>query len=446
MNFKRIGLLIGILIVFMIAIQIVNKSEKQKGETEGKLFNLDQEKVVRLELVNKFGTFIFQKQNINWMIESPIKTKADAEIIEDILDNFSTLKYEREVGNGVGQLGKYGLDSPELKLKIYEEGIETPVFIIQIGGKNPLDSTFYTKLSKKKKIVLTAGYKRDHLDKDLFDFRYKRLTDFDFQDVKALDFTYQGKKIVLEKKKKTWFLEHPLFSVAKESFVEEIIHDTNHLQAKSFWGKSSTVQLKKLGFPNPMLELNVILKKGRKILKVVRSNDQYLAFTPDFEEIVGIEKNYIKHFNKELNDFREYKIARFYSFEVREIRYRERDFFFIIQKDINGTWRWIQPVLAESIDENRVNDFLLAFENLEAESFIDRPSGREKFLFHFDFKMKNEGSGKHENTIKISLSDIEENLVVARNADLPYLFAVTPDIIKRLPKKIDQFFQKDSGK
>jgi len=442
-NFKRIGLLMGVLIVLIVAILIVNQSEKQKGEIEGKLINLNQEKVIRLELLNKGRIIIFQKQNRIWNIESPVKTRANNEAVEDILDNFSTLIYERIVEKEAGDLAKYGLARPEIQLKLYERKTGTPVYIIQMGIKNPLDSSSYTKLSTNNKIVLTAAYKRDHLEKDLFDFRDKRFIDFESLDVSAFDFKFNGEKVTFKKKKNSWFLEYPLFSLAQDSQVEDIIHNTSQLEARSFRGKSSFEQLKKFGFQTPLLELKLKLKNEKKTLKVVQQNDRYFAYSPDFEEICEIEKNYIEHFNKKLSDFREHKIARFYSFDVREIEYRDRFLHFLIQKSVQGTWGWVKPVLAETINENKVNDLLSAIEELEAESFIDKPSGQEKFLYFFKIKIKNEESGENGQTIKISLSNKNENLVVARNADLPYLFGISPDIINKLPEKIDQFFQKD---
>lgn len=441
MNFKKILLLVAVLIVLIVAIQIVNKSEKQKEETEGKLINLDQEGVVRLELANNKGSFVFRKQNQVWTIESPLRTRADSEAIDDILDNFSSLRYEREVEKMAGNLHEYGLDRPEILLKLYNEYSGDPVHVIQIGKKNPLDSSSYTKLSKNMRVVLTAAYKRDQLEKGLYEFRYKRFIEFETLDVLAVDFKYQGKQVVFSRKKGSWFMVHPFFSLAQESTVEEIIHDTSRLEAKTFRGKFGSKQFRKNGFLSPLLELNIKLKNGEKILKVVRIEDSYLAHTPDFEDVCQIEKEYIQHFNKELAGFREYKVARFYSFDVLEIKYSHKSLHFVMRKDTKGNWKWTRPVMTETIDENRVNDLLSALHNLEADSFVDKPSGQESFLHFFELKLKTEGSAEKLRTIKISFSNKRENSILVRNSDLPYLFLVSPDIADILPEKIGWFYQ-----
>jgi hypothetical protein len=293
----------------------------------------------------------------------------------------------------------------------------------------------------RKKIVLTAAYKRDHLEKKLFDFRYKRFVEFESSEVKALEIEYQGVTIGFRKKNDNWFMENPLFSLAQDSQVEDIIHSTNHLEARSFLGVPDPEQLKKLGFKTPLLELRLELANSTEKLKVVRQNGQYFAYSPGFEEICEIEKGYIEHFTEQLSEFREHKVARFYSFDVREVEYREKAFHFVIQKDIQGSWKWIKPVLTETIDENTVNDLLSAIEDLEAESFVDKPSGQETFFCFFKIKINNEKSAYNIQTQKISFSKRVENSVYVKDEDLPYLFLVSPDILDKLPKTIGRLFQ-----
>ena len=106
----------------------------------------------------------------------------------------------------------------------------------------------------------------------------------------------------------------------------------------------------------------------------------------------------------------------------------------------------MKPTPKKEIDEDKVNDLLSAIEELEAESFIDKPTGKEKFKYVFEIKIENEKDEKKSKTIRIAISDIQENFVLIKNWELPYLFQTSKEIIDKLPKKIDDFIKKKEDK
>ena len=51
---------------------------KEREEAETKLFELDPDNVIGLEITNLHGVFIFQKINGHWELKKPVDTLADS--------------------------------------------------------------------------------------------------------------------------------------------------------------------------------------------------------------------------------------------------------------------------------------------------------------------------------------------------------------------------------
>jgi hypothetical protein len=121
MSWRRIVVLFGLLAVMGIAIFLVNRGERQKQENEGKLLSVTAANVTKLELQRGDQTFRFVRSDPVWNLELPLKAKADRVSVENILDDFCALKYEKVVEKEAKDLGRYRLDKPEFELRIYEK-------------------------------------------------------------------------------------------------------------------------------------------------------------------------------------------------------------------------------------------------------------------------------------------------------------------------------------
>ncbi|MCK4836068.1 MAG: DUF4340 domain-containing protein [Candidatus Aminicenantes bacterium] len=443
MKLKQIGSLVVILAVLFILIHMVNKQEVREQESAGRLLNLKPEMVKKIELLRGEKTFRFVKQNHGWYLEEPVKTRADKRVIESILDDFCALKYERPVESNTRDLKKYGLGQPKIQLRLYEDKKPAPSFTIQLGNQNSMDSTSYTKLERNNDVVLITAYKRDQLEKDLFDFRDKKFFHFEQTEVKRLSFKSQEKEFVFKKKNNTWFLEKPLFSLTSEIVLSDIVSSASQLKAKAFVAVGSPGHLKTFGVDTPLVELKLSLEKGEKILKILRKEDKLYGYSLDFPEICEIEEKFIDQFNKELDDFREHKVARFYAFDVQEMTYSGDGLTVGVRKSNDFIWNWINPLTKKQVNGDKVNDFLTAIQDLEADSFLDQPTGAESFSFFLEMKLDDENNEDRTKTVQLSFSRSKEDFILVKNRDLPYLFRISSDFIGKLPQKLEDFIKKE---
>jgi len=441
-NLKKIGILVIVLLGLLVLIRLVDRHESRRLDIEGRLLDLKPERIDKIELIRGAEKFIFLKLGNGWNLDFPLKSRADKWAIQGILDDFCQLKYDRQVEINAPDLKKYGLDVPEIELKLFENrDLESSVSVL-IGIQNQMDSTSYVKLGLDNRVVLIAAYKRDQLDKKLFDFRDKTIFMFEPALARELEIKTRGTRFFLEKQKSGWFLKQPVFSLAADTVVSTILSAASGLEAIAFSKLASAASLQAFGFDRPLLELKLKTGNETRVLKVVRQDDRFFAHTPGFAEISEIDKKFTDHFDKKVKDFREPRVARFFAFDVSEIIYKTRGLDCHFQRNPEHRWIRVKPVGPGKLDGDRINDLLTALENLEAREFLDHPSGKEIFTYSLELKLGEQTQAGKSIDIGLWISDLTGDSLLVRNRNLPYLFRVSKAFIDRLPRKLEDFIKK----
>ena len=234
--------------------------------------------IQKIELLQKDAKFVFSLRDSVWYLEQPLAAKADKVALESILDNFCPLKYDRLVTESAGgDLKNFGLSKPEIELRLFAKDSTRPAHTILLGKKNNLDSSSYAKLAAGGKVVSIAAYKRENLEKDLFAFRDKRFFELDNLAVIGMSYQYDSGRFSFYKKDERWFMEKPLFSLAQEAKVSDILSAASMLEAKSFAGTISSASSREFGLEKPLLTVEFRSAAGSK---KSRSPNWASAFTP----------------------------------------------------------------------------------------------------------------------------------------------------------------------
>ena len=435
MNLKKIAILTLVLLALGVAVYFVNRGEKSRQEQEGKLLDRQVAQITRVDLLRGNERFLFVRAGNDWNLEAPLKAKADKIAVENILDNFASLRYDKLVEKEAKDFAVYGLDKPAIELKLYEKDPAKPSAAIRLGIKNEMDSSSYVRLASLNQVAVIASYKRDYLEKTLFDFRDKRFAGFDAVDVAALTFDYDTKGLAFTKKDDQWFMEKPIFSLARDTKISDIVSAAAQLEAKTFKAQVSAAALKEMGLDQPLLTVTFKLKDRTKTLTVSRKDEALYARMEGYPEICEINKDFLDKFATEAKEFRELKVARFDAFDVNEIAFTGKDFRAAFRKDKDGNWQPAVASLKGKAANDKVSDLISAVEGLEAGDFIDQPPAGQTFPYVVTLKVQPFGENQKTRTVDVRLSDASGDAVVAKNKDLPYLFKVSKDILDKLPKK-----------
>ena len=433
MNFKKIFVLIIILVSLLFGIYLANK-KKEKMEESKIIVNLKSDEINKIELREGKRKIVIGKEGKNWKILSPIKTNADEIIVERIVDDFAELKPEKIVDKNPSDLKKYGLSNPERGITLYSE--KGKKYTLLFGDKGPLGDEYYAKLDNSTEVVLLSSNKRDDIMKDVKELRDKHILKVETEDVKGfiVDNKKDKKLIELKRDGERWFFLRPEKCLASESKIDDILFSIQNLEAKDILKDSpSEKDLAEYNLNSPELEVEVKEKDGTKKIIVAKKGEDYYAFSKDSNFIAKIDSTFVDDVSKEFKDLREKKVAVFSGYEINKIELSFKGKYYLMEKDQNGTWRVKKPEKFILQDE-KVSDLISALEELESKEIIDTP-----------LSLKDYGLDKPSSKVKLFPEDGKpiiilfgketDNDIYVMNKEFSYIFKVGKDILDKFPKK-----------
>ncbi len=435
MNWKKIAALALLLAALTIAIVYVNQREKGKRAVEGILVDIPAASIDRIELRNRAVRLSFSRRDLLWQMDAPLTAKADKTALEGILDNFCRLKYDRLVAESAARLEDFGLDKPEIELKLSAQGRLAATILL--GMKNAIDDSSYARLAGENRVVQIASYMRNGLEKDPFAFRDKKVLDLDIAAIHALEFRREGSALDFAKTEGRWFLKTPVYSRAHESKIGDILAAAAALEALSFAPAPGQNTLGEFGLDKPVLVAEFRSLSGSRRLMVGRKNETVYALAGGASEICVINKDFLDRFEADPAPFREKKVAPFFAFDVSEIVFLQEGFRFTARKNAAGTWNLDKEVPGKKPSPDKIESLLSSLADLEAREFIDGAKVLPRFPTRIAIKTEDPAGQGKPAVIVIELSAAEEEMAIARNPSLPYQFRVGKEILDKLPAKLD---------
>lgn len=435
MNWKKILALALVLAALAAAILLVERKGKGGQEGEGTLLDLAAETVERIELRNAEGEFAFARRDSGWSLEKPLAAKADPVALEGILDNFARLRYDRLVAGEGADLKNFGLDKPAIELKLLAKGRAAAV--VRLGIRNTMDESSYAMLAGDPRVVAVAGYKRDGLEKGVFSFRDKKFFAIDSAAVTALEFRRNDAVVSLAKKGDSWFLQKPLYSLASGAQVSDLLSAASLLEATSFVPQAEAADRAAFGLDKPLLTAEFRLGDDARQIAIGRRDESYFAQSGAGGEICGIAADFAGKFAADPAFWRETRLARFFAYDVRELRCEQGDFRFAVRKSDAGEWGFLPPQAGQKPDQGKIEALLNALTELEAVSFQDRPQPLPAGAARLAIKVDDPADPQKTKEFRLEIAADAAGAALARDPDLPYGFAIAGGILAKLPARIE---------
>lgn len=445
MKWKTFLILTFILAILVLSIFYVEKREERKEKFEGKLFTYSSSDINKLELRRGSEIIVFEKKDDAWEITTPFKTKADKYAVERLVEDFSDLKIERKVEENVRDLKKYGLEPPHRILKLFKK--DGSFFSVYVGIENPIDGALYAKKPEESVVYLIPSFLKSGLDKTLFDFRNKKIFEFEKDKVNRIVWESEGKRWNAYKKEEEWFLDEPVKALADKGKIDDILYSITGAEAKGFSVEDyKDEQLKEYALDKPKIKISI---KGERDLEisvgVKEEKDKKNVYAiSNFSRVISeLPETFLSEIDKKPEDMREKSVAVFWSFDVQKLTIIKEGKEYIFEKDKQDKWEMKNPEKKE-IDGTKINDFLRKIEDLEAKEFIDSPKSLKDYgldLPNLKFKIETKERGK-ERTIEIICGKEENEKVYLMNKKLNYIFVVESSFLKEIPKDFEDWKKK----
>ncbi|MGE5558774.1 MAG: DUF4340 domain-containing protein [Bacillota bacterium] len=158
------GLLLIILAVLAGLIWWLT-STQEAAVSERYARTLDKKTVEKIHIINKnmageSQEIVLALQNGKWMMLSPESSEASPEAVSQILGVFE--KFTAENAFKTKNLSEYGLDKPQLTVKLFRKKASPLEF--QLGAATPVNNNFYARFTDTPEVFVFQGYQRYNLD------------------------------------------------------------------------------------------------------------------------------------------------------------------------------------------------------------------------------------------------------------------------------------------
>jgi len=426
-----------VLLAAVLVFESRSKARQEDQEKEKTLIDLAAADIEKVTLKKEDETITFTRDDKGeWLIAEPLEARADSYEVNRLVDDFSSLKFDRVV-EPEGDPARYEIPKKEVVLWI--KGKEQPVKIL-IGMENPLDNTLFAKREDDPRIVLLSSSLKSGLDKKVFDFRQKDIFKFASEDVAAVKLIAKDISWTALKKEGEWYLESPVKALAKKSRVEDVLRTLSGLRAKEFVAEQKRdADISKFGLQNAeySVSLNLPAANQEIVFSLHKQDDAVYATTSLSTKIITAEDRVLTEIEKKVEDLRENQVVVFNSWEVSRLQVKKGDLSLVVGKDEEGKWRF-DDAPKEEADSPKVETFIRKIESLEAVEFIDSPSDLQTYgLVEPEAEVTlwvKDGEKDKELMILIGDTNTDKNQVVVKNPNLEYLFRVEAAFLDEFPK------------
>lgn len=356
MRSKTTLLLLAVFIALLAVVFFLKPKTKEDMET--KLVDFKSEEVRKVEVKKGAEVMTFERDDKGgWTISAPLPAPADSFEVDRLVEDFASLKIEKEVENEPADAGQYGLPGTEISLWVRSK--PEPVKVL-IGSVNPLDNTLYARREGEARVVLLPSSIKATIDKKLFDFRQKDVFRFEIGDVAGIRLRAKDIRWEAARKDGAWLLQQPVSGLAQKSAVESVLNALSGLRAKDFAVEHKTPQeAARYGLDKPDYEVNLALPKANRIITFFahKKDDKVYAATSDSDKIVVAEDQLLNDLEKRPDDLREKRVDVFSAWQADRIEVRAGVLDLAVTKDKDDKWSFASGGTGEA-DKSKIESFV----------------------------------------------------------------------------------------
>jgi predicted aspartyl protease len=237
----------------------------------------DRDRVQSMEIQRPKELIRLKRSGERWMLESPIRDRADDSAVSGLLSALEFAEAREFVTERADDLKPYGLDKPEVTVRIREEG-QDAWRTLEFGKKK---GDIYYARDTGRSPIFTVNYDIfDKVSQPLWAFRDKALVDVAQDRISRISFKRADQEIVVRRQDDgKWIIEKPDRLKGKEA------------QSYKFWYPLSDVRFESLETPDAWsrkvgqkpeiqmeIQVTLTLKDGRNLVyEFARRGDKYLA-------------------------------------------------------------------------------------------------------------------------------------------------------------------------
>jgi hypothetical protein len=229
-----------------------------------RLLTTDPDKIGQVDLLGKKGEIIFGRSKDKWQIVKPTAVRAEDYEIDQVV---------RKLAQAQMDLSGTGVDEAKTAAGFAGGAVVATAKVTDASGTQQLEirknkDDYYAKSSLVAGVYKVAGDLPQSLDKNVDDFRNKKLFDFGYSDPDKIEIRSSGKVYFLTKGADDWWSGDG--KKLDSDGAEAVLSDVRELSATKFVVS---------GFSVPAMEITVTSDKGKRIedVLIAKSGEDYVA-------------------------------------------------------------------------------------------------------------------------------------------------------------------------
>lgn len=419
---------------------------KDLENSETQLFKLNPDDVIGLEVTNVHNTFIFQKKNNHWEIESPVKTVADGSTVDSIINQIafaqplSTIFPDKFTDS---TLKEWGLSPPAERVVIHTKDKQ---YELLVGRKVAINDSVYARASghKNEPVRIIPNSVKEALQKDLSDFRSRNVFDFDPDKVTqvasriANTATAPGQQCEVDLKDNKWTMQLPLVARASDADVQSLLTKILALRAVDFITDDAS-NLSPYGLTAPTATLSVTIKPEEDMVlqiggPVPNKPDQVYAQRLKSNSVFTLARSSVDDLLKAVPNVRDRHVFPFDPTKATGLTFSFGAKKGEVRAD-HGLWNTVGDAEGRA-DASKVTDLLTKLSQLETtpvlkDSATDlKPFGLDKPQGKITIQSS---EFKPEPTLTLLIGKDENKLLYVRNSAEPFIYTIPDNALDFLP-------------
>ena len=276
--------------LFTVFSYVKNGFDKEVFDLrDKKLLQVDEDKISRVTVnVGRRSIEFGKSGDDSWQVLKPKPLRADNYTVGDLVRSVRTAQMVSVLEEGEEPSGDHFFRRPFAIAEVVDEAGAHTLTIAKSK-----DDSYYAKSSDLSGVYEVSSTMAAGLDKPLEDFRNKKLFDFGFKEIAALDLRDGDTRLRVEKKDDKWVLSSEGDRELDSEKVQTVIDSLRSLAATSFPSDEAADQAK-YGLDQPAIEAEVRVADGESSEKVLISkvaNDRVYAAREGQATTYEVEKS-----------------------------------------------------------------------------------------------------------------------------------------------------------
>jgi hypothetical protein len=422
---------------------------QEREEADARLFQLDPDDVIGLEITNLHGFFFFQKIDNHWELRKPVNTPADGAAVDGVINQIAFAQPQRIIqvdgssDKDTANLKEWGLIPPAERVVIHTQNKQ---YELLVGRKMAINDSVYARTSGRKNepVRIIPNTVKEALQKDLSDFRSRNVFDFNTDNVTQVatriadTATTPGQQCEVDLKDGKWTLQLPLVARASDADVQALLGKILGEHAVDFVTDDAG-NLSPYGLTSPTATLSVTLKTDEPMVleiggPVPNKPDQVYAQRLKSNSVFTLTRSSVDDLLKAVPNVRDRHILPFdpnkptgltWSFGAKKGQVRAD----------HALWNTVAAAEGPA-DVGKVTDILAKLNQLETtpvlkDSVTDlKPFGLDKPQGKITIQSP---EFKPDSALTLLIGKAENKLLYVRNSAEPFIYTVPDNAFDFLP-------------